>query len=164
MNNETLPWVLTMAIVLRFYFGQCALQEGSVQWSVWIAWAGVTDRDRGLCLSMSASWPLQQSHPVYAKGDMPVRALIALGRPTCIHTSHLLTPPSLFRAVCPSVFALSLSPWLLLSDVVKSVWIVRNVCLVLLGYFYCMLTLSWCWSLGARSLWVSLFSPKLGFG
>lgn len=40
------------------------------------------------------------------------RALIALGRPTCIHTSsHLLTPPSLFSSVFALSFSLTPTEW-----------------------------------------------------
>lgn len=134
------PGVLTRAIVLRFYFGQRALQEGSAQWSVWIAWDRVTDRDRGLCLSMSASWPLWQPILFMQKVICPCANC---PQQTYMHT-HIISSvhPFLSGQVSLSfcLCTLSFSYWVMLSSMFglseRLVWfylIIFIVCSLCIG-------------------------------
>lgn len=163
MKNETLPWALTTPIVLRFYFGQYVLQEGSVQWSVWIAREGVTDRDRALCLSMSASWPLQQSILFMQKVICPCANC---PRQTYMHT-HIISSAhpslsiqlSMSFCLCALSFSLTPTEWCCQGYLACQnrlfgfTWLFSlYACFVLLPVLRCL------WA--ACALRVSLFCPE----
>lgn len=97
------------------------------------------------------------------------RALIALGRPTCIHTSsHLLTPPSLWSdqsvllPFCALSFSLTPTEWCCQGCLACQKILFGFAGLFLLyAYFVLLLVFRCLWA--ARALWISLFCPKLNW-